>query len=166
LSRDHHVALVVAASLQRADRDGLEAAARRFVDFLNGHELSHLVLEESVLLPAVPDDATGPGLARRVLDDHTYLRAALERLRRAHEPPDLEFLHDVGARLRDHVRMEERELFPYLERTLDPAALEEIGARLAGEPGDGPADVSGASSTRSSPAMLRRCLRSPTRMSS
>jgi len=141
LSRDDHVALVVAAELRRADHDGLEAAAARFLDFLADHELSHFALEEPVLLPAVPDGDVGRRLAQRVLDDHAYLRGALERVRRSDAAWDLEFLHAVGARLRDHVRMEERELFPYLERTLDAATLDEIGARLAGAPDGGPIDV-------------------------
>jgi hemerythrin-like domain-containing protein len=36
----------------------------------------------------------------------------------------------VGGRLREHVRVEERELFPLLEESLEPATLEEIGTRL------------------------------------
>jgi ketosteroid isomerase-like protein len=141
LSRDHHVALVVAAVLERADREGIDAAAARFVEFLTAHELSHFAQEEALLLPAVGDDDTGRALVARVLDDHAYLRDALERLRRADAPKDLGFVHEVGARLRAHVRMEEREFFPYLERTLDPAALEEIGSRLAAEPADDPGEV-------------------------
>jgi hypothetical protein len=40
---------------------------------------------------------------------------------------ELKFLTKWGARLRAHVQMEERELFPYIECSLDPAALDEIG---------------------------------------
>jgi hemerythrin-like domain-containing protein len=130
LSRDHHRALVIAADLQRAEPDRAGDVAARFVEFLAGHELSHFALEESVLLPGVPDNDIGRGLVKRVLDDHTDLRRAWQRLRDAEDPPAVELLHAVGARLRDHVRMEERELFPYLEQSLDPATLAELGARL------------------------------------
>lgn len=129
LSRDHHHALVIATALQRADQQRAGEVAARFAEFLSHHELSHFALEESVLLPAVPDEA-GRVLAERVLDDHAYLRAAWQRLRDQGAHPDLDFLHAVGRRLRDHVRMEERELFPYLEESLDTAALAELGARL------------------------------------
>ena len=37
--------------------------------------------------------------------------------------------------LRAHVQMEERELFPYLERTLEPAELDRIGAMLVPDAG-------------------------------
>lgn len=141
LSRDHHHALVIASALQRADSDRLEEVAARFVEFLSAHELSHFALEESVLLPAVPDEDRGRALVARVLADHAYLRGAWRRLRDADDPPDLELLRAVGARLHDHVRTEERELFPYLEESLDQATLAEIGARLLAEPPTEPAVV-------------------------
>jgi arsenate reductase-like glutaredoxin family protein len=36
-------------------------------------------------------------------------------------------------RLREHVQLEEYELFSYLEQALDPAVLQHIGDRLTGE---------------------------------
>jgi len=141
LSRDHHHALVIATALERADPDRAGEVAARFVEFLSHHELSHFALEESVLLPVVPGEDTGRALVERLLADHAYLRGAWQRLRDSHDPPDLEFLRAVGARLRDHVRMEERELFPYLEQSLDPGTLDEVGARLLAGPPSEPAVV-------------------------
>jgi hemerythrin-like domain-containing protein len=131
LSRDHHLALVVARELSRATPDQADTAATRFQQFLAQHELAHFALEETLLLPALPDEQQGRALARRVRDDHDYLRAATRHLQRSPQAASVEFLHALGVRLRAHVQMEERELFPYLERTLDPAALEQIGAQLA-----------------------------------
>ncbi len=37
----------------------------------------------------------------------------------------------VGARLRSHVQLEERELFPRLETSLDEASLAQLGKRIA-----------------------------------
>jgi hypothetical protein len=116
--------------LQRADQGRADQVAGHFVEFLSRYELTHFALEESVLLPAVPHEDRGRALVNRVLDDHAYLRGAWQRLRDADEPPEPEFLHAVGARLHDHVRMEERELFPYLEESLEAATLAEIGSRL------------------------------------
>ncbi len=104
--------------------------AQRFVEFLEGHELAHFAVEESVLLPAVADEEPGPELARRVLDDHAFLRDALRRLRQSENEPEDQYLHELGSRLRAHVQMEERELFPYLEELLSESALQEIGSRL------------------------------------
>jgi hemerythrin-like domain-containing protein len=141
LSRDHHVALVIARELARAAEADAEAAQARFVRFLGEHELAHFALEESVLLPALREEPSGPELARRMLEDHEWLRAAMRRLRGSADAASVEYLHAVGKRLRGHVQMEERELFPYLEEVLDAAALEEIGSQLAREPDVGPAGV-------------------------
>jgi hemerythrin-like domain-containing protein len=133
LSRDHHRALVIARELGRASSENAAAVARRFVEFLKGHELAHFALEEAVLLPALPEQAPGPGLAQRVHDDHAFLRQAMERL--GSSEADVEFLHTVGRRLREHVQMEERELFPYLEESLSAVELESVGARIEAFPG-------------------------------
>jgi hemerythrin-like domain-containing protein len=133
LSRDHHVALVVARDLFRASEDDARAVAERFVRFLAGHELAHFALEERMLLPAMPAEPRARQLQEQVRADHEDLRAALRQLQEARNAPSVGFLHDIGRRLRAHVQVEEREVFPYIERTLDPAALERLGARLARE---------------------------------
>jgi hemerythrin-like domain-containing protein len=136
LSRDHHVALVVARALARASSRDVDAAAARYIEFLAGHELTHFAVEESVLLPAVPACARGQALASQVRADHRELREALARLQGGEPPATVPVLHELGARLRAHVLLEERELFPYLERTLDDAALADLGARLAHDLGE------------------------------
>jgi len=132
LSRDHHLALVVAMRLSRSGENDAAQVAERFLRFLAEHELGHFGLEESVLLPAVPETERGRALVKRVIEDHEYLRDAGRRVRRAGDAPSIVFLHDVGSRLRAHVQMEERELFPYLEASLDRSELEDIGAKLVG----------------------------------
>lgn len=42
----------------------------------------------------------------------------------------IELAHSLGARLRAHVQLEERKLFPYLEESLDPATLAQIGVQI------------------------------------
>ena len=130
LSRDHHHALVVARQLYRARPQDAETAAERFVTFLAGHELAHFELEERVLLPALPDAPAAKELARTTRDQHARLRAAARRLQDRRDPPELAVLHEAGELLRDHVRMEEQELFPLVEESLDEAALEALGRRL------------------------------------
>lgn len=122
---------MVARELSQAAPDNATKAAEQFVRFLARHELEHFALEEAVLLPALPGDEKGRSLERRVREDHQYLREALERLRERADPPGAEILHEIGARLRDHVRLEERQLFPHLEQSLEAAELERIGTKLA-----------------------------------
>ena len=129
LSRDHHHALVVARDLTRANAEIAAATAERFVEFLAHHERAHFDLEEAVLLPLMPSSAPAAELAQRMVDDHAWLREAMRRLQ-ADRSPEVDALRSVGQRLREHVQMEERELFPYLERVLGEDELKAIGARL------------------------------------
>ncbi len=131
LSRDHHYALVVASALTRADQQTARSSALLFADFVLEHVDGHFAIEESLLLPALPHDDAGRHLAGRVLDDHRYLRKAATELRRAHDEPNIDYLRALGARLRSHVQLEERELFPRLETALDEASLAQLGERIA-----------------------------------
>lgn len=121
-------------TLTRAGDATAQSAAMLFADFISEHEARHFALEESLLLPALPPGERGRLLSERVLADHRYLRYAAEQLRLGGAQPTTERLHSLGARLRAHVQLEERELFPYLEQSLDPTTLERIGAQLEASP--------------------------------
>jgi hypothetical protein len=72
----------------------------------------------------------------RVLVDHVELRRRAADLQQAARPA-LENLHVLGQRLREHIRHEERVLFPLVEAALPPAELTELAAALerAAHPG-------------------------------
>jgi hemerythrin-like domain-containing protein len=130
LSRDHHHALVIASAMTRAGSGTADSSARLFADFILEHEARHFELEEVLLLPELPDDGEPAELAERVREDHEHLRAAARRFREPSTSPELDAVHAVGARLRAHVQLEERQLFPYLEQHLTPDRLDRIGAEL------------------------------------
>ena len=127
LSRDHHQVLFVAMKLKRAeDLEPRDAALRLFAS----GEINHFEIEERVLLPAwlakAPDG--GERMARRVLDEHAALRSAARRL----EGADVAVadLRELGILLERHVRYEERELFPAIERDLPADDLRAVGEEL------------------------------------
>ena len=129
LSHDHHQALFVAQTLRRADGDDAEESRAAFRAFWRDAGERHFEVEEQVLLPAFAEvgRAHDP-LVLRALGDHVELRC---RARRAFADgdPDVEELVALGTRLSEHVRLEERELFPLIEATLSAERL----ATLAGE---------------------------------
>ena len=125
LSRDHHHALDAARRLRRADEDTLPEAVAHFETFFATRGSRHFEVEEEVLLPALPaSDAHWAQLSRRVLDDHADLRA------RGADVPDVAAAHELGLRLHDHVRFEERELFEVLEQRLGADGLERLAQEL------------------------------------
>jgi hemerythrin-like domain-containing protein len=134
LSRDHHGALNAALKLRRADEGTAAEAAEHFRLFWREHGQRHFEIEEAVLLPgfaARGGDPRDPVVAR-VLTDHVEIRA---RARGLGTNPALADLNELGETLARHVRLEEDELFPLIERTLDPNALAALGEELEQEDG-------------------------------
>lgn len=118
LSDDHHQALVLARRVRRAvDAGAADAALRATVDQAWASHLGpHFAVEERWLLPAL-EDAGEPALAARTRAEHVALRGHLDAGR----------LGAFADLLRDHVRFEERTLFPACEARLPPAVLDAVG---------------------------------------
>lgn len=133
LSHDHHHALVVARSLRRAhDSASAETARRDFVGYWHAAGSSHFELEEQVLLPAFGEyaDLQQP-LVLRMLSEHDEIRRSAARLANGDAVPVAELVA-LGTTLAEHVRMEERELFPLIEATLPPDRLASLAGALHG----------------------------------
>jgi hemerythrin-like domain-containing protein len=127
LSRDHHRALVEAQRLRRAADAGQAAAA--FIEFFREKGEHHFEIEEQVLLPRWAALGTvDAAAAARLSAEHLSIRAAVLGLERE---PTLDAAHALGAELDAHVRFEERELFPLIERDLDDEALAVLARAVA-----------------------------------
>lgn len=130
LSRDHHQALVVAQRLRRASDASAAEARAAFNAYWTEHGRTHFRLEEEVLLPAYAahGDAHHP-LVLRVLGDHVAIRQRAASLA-APGAIGLEALHELGGRLAEHVRLEERELFEVIERAMPARELLAVARSL------------------------------------
>ena len=127
LSRDHFTALRAAKAVREATEP--EAAAAAFGEFWEA-ESEHFRREEEILLPTWAANAEPDRDALlRTLTDHLHIRAQAMRL--ADGRLSLEEMHDLGLRLHDHVRFEERHLFPMIEQALSADQLRRLGAALA-----------------------------------
>ncbi|HZJ09884.1 MAG TPA: hemerythrin domain-containing protein [Trueperaceae bacterium] len=139
LSRDHHQALVIARRLRHANRDTAAETAAAFLQFWHTHGLRHFREEEEILLPAYAEhgDPEHP-LVARVLVDHVVIRRGARRLETAGaaSPADL---RELGERLTDHVRLEERQLFPLIEEAMPAEAATALAEALAETEGAPPA---------------------------
>jgi hemerythrin-like domain-containing protein len=117
LSREHYFALSLAKVCERTALSGdeklvIETCLKVLQAYENQLE-PHFQFEESSLLPLLRSIETQP-LVQRTLADHYQLRALLNGIRQN----DAESLRSFGKHLADHVRFEERELFPLLEDLL------------------------------------------------
>jgi hemerythrin-like domain-containing protein len=142
LSQHHHFALIQALEMRRAAEASagkrnaaVERQAAKFVAFWHKTGQKHFREEEEVLLPAyarhtrLDQDAA----VMRVLADHAEIRGAVrdfeERLA-AKVPIQAEVMAHFAKLLHDHVRFEENELFPRIERALGEEHLNAMGLGL------------------------------------
>lgn len=136
LSRDHHQILVICAHVDVALDEGTEVfepeeAAADLARAWTGDLPAHFREEEAVLLPALarrrPAGEVEPVPILR--DDHAWLRGRLDDLVDAVAAGEAaaELAGEVAHRLRRHVTLEERRLFPNLEALLDEDELKALG---------------------------------------
>lgn len=127
LSRDHLKGLLAAKRLRNAT-DTAEAA-QDFLEFWEAEGRQHFRVEEEVLLPgwALHSPVDRVAVAR-MLEEHLEIRRGA--LRAAAAEASLEELRELGQLLDNHVRFEERELFPMIERTLEPADLDRLAIAI------------------------------------
>jgi hemerythrin-like domain-containing protein len=123
LSRGHHQGLFVALRLRRATPASAADARRAFIEFWQTEGRQHFRVEEELLLPAYARHrpVSEPAVVR-VLIDHVDLRRRAAELE-AGESPSLTDVHELGERLEQHIRHEERVLFPAIEAALPDTEL-------------------------------------------
>lgn len=122
--------LFVAQTLRRATEETAGEARSAALGYWDEHGRGHFRLEEEVLLPAF--GAHGDPhhrLVARVLCDHVSLRGRFDRLG-LNPVASVTALRELGVELADHVRLEERELFPLIEKTLPASDLAVVAAAL------------------------------------
>jgi hemerythrin-like domain-containing protein len=131
LSREHMGGLIQARSLRQTadlDREDRVRAIAEFVDAWRSEIRPHFDDEERLLLPLVCSSA----LRDRLLDEHATLRGLAERCEREPEvaASDAELVRQLGVKLHDHIRWEEREFFEAVQRD-HPEALAALVSEAA-----------------------------------
>jgi hemerythrin-like domain-containing protein len=130
LSRDHQHGLAVALQLRRATAETGPMAGAAFVAFWEEEGQRHFRAEEEVLLPLATRRVPAAHEAVvRVLVEHVDIRRRAAELART-PLAELDDLHELGDRLHQHIRYEERVLFPLIERTLPEEELSAVADAL------------------------------------
>ncbi len=131
LSWEHHDGLVVALRVKK----GLERAAdhgeiaRYVLHIWDTLLVGHFRQEEATLVEPLQKSEEGRQLAERFLREHEQFRDLVEKVRR--EETDLNHhLEAFAELLTNHIRFEEKEVFPAVERQATPEELRNIGTYL------------------------------------
>jgi iron-sulfur cluster repair protein YtfE (RIC family) len=130
LSEDHHHELVQARRLLEAaggDAHARLRAATAYVELFFAETVVHFRREEETVFPLYArHPAANAELLDRVLREHMELHGLARALRAEVAAGDIsgETLEALGALLRAHVRLEERELFEEIQRVVPAGELD------------------------------------------
>lgn len=126
LSREHHEGLLFVWKIRQGLKNGTDVSlVGRFVQwFWEAHLDHHFKQEEQVLLPLLPGDA----LLTRMQDEHQEIEALLHINQSI---PDRALLEQIAQLVNDHIRFEERELFPHIEQSVTEEVLNRVAAAFA-----------------------------------
>lgn len=148
LTHDHHHALAQARRLRLAaglPSDQRTEAARGFLAFFRSELVPHFREEEELLFPLVVEAGGWPPEDLvQVLVEHVEIHALVGRVQAgvdAGAVPEPVLLELTGL-LENHIRLEERDLFPLIERVVPPPVLH--GVSLAPRHRASPADAGSA----------------------
>jgi len=135
LSREHHTALILAQLLKEnapeykglpVDTEGKIAYA---VNIFKNSLQDHFAKEESVLEKIRKDDIELIKLAEEIKAEHLQLTQMFLGLESSTIPK--QSMHELGITLEEHIRKEERVLFPMIESKCSETEFEEISLLLA-----------------------------------
>lgn len=131
LSHDHHHALAQARRLKDAavqDDAHRRNAAGDLVNFYLGNALRHFHEEEELFFAPLVDHPDARELILRAVSDHLRLHALLRTVKRQLSTGDVEPgpLEQISQLFTEHVRFEEQELFPLIERLIPERDLVDL----------------------------------------
>lgn len=135
LSRQHHNGLLCClllhkGLLKQADLDVMQEFIQQFWYKDLQH---HFGLEEECLSPFVNHFEVLNGPIRRMLDEHHDIRSLINSIAL---DASYQGIQELSDRLEQHIRFEERELFPLVEQTITTEQMTAIGKILAHEADD------------------------------
>lgn len=122
LSREHHDGLLFAWKIKQglANDTPVETLCNYTRWFWSNHIKPHFKDEEKVLVKFLPADNL---FVQQMIKEHTQIRDLVISL---DKKPDANSLKQLSEFINNHIRFEERELFPYAEKTLNPEQLNEV----------------------------------------
>ncbi|HEY5367939.1 MAG TPA: hemerythrin domain-containing protein [Hanamia sp.] len=130
-SRDHHASLLFCWKIRQGVKHHIDID--RMLDYLRyfwtKHFAPHFGEEEAFLFAPLKDDKV-----LKAMDDHKSIKESIEALHATKLHGTEEKLLELADMVDEHVRYEERILFPHLESTLSHEQLKHIGTQISDEP--------------------------------
>lgn len=130
LSKDHHDGLLFAWKIKQGFKNG--ADIKLIVEYVQwfwkNHLQEHFREEEQILAPHLP---AANELVKQMMDEHQEIESMVHINANI---ADETLLLNLAQAIDDHIRFEERQLFPYAEKTIPEKELNLIYEQLLKEP--------------------------------
>jgi len=126
LSREHHEGLLFVWKIRRGCHLKIEnKRIYQFISWFWDADLkAHFFKEEEILAHVCPPDSE---LLQQMLAEHKNIRRQVEELS---ESSDYAAFEILASSVNDHIRFEERQLFPAIENAATKAQLLQVGESL------------------------------------
>ena len=125
-SHEHHHGLIFAVRLKKAHQADPETLKNYIKDFWENSLAAHFENEEKLFSEYISDVE----LKQRFLTEHKQIRALYREIIMDDSASITEKAKKFGQLINDHIRFEERILFPWLQENLAKDKLKHIGASL------------------------------------
>ena len=127
LSREHHFSLLFCWKIRQGLKsDVAMERIRKYVQyFWQRHLQPHFGEEENIFFAPIEDR-----LVQRAINEHKHIKQQIEDLAHYSKNSERKSLAKIADMVYEHVRYEERDLFPHLERKLSKEQLENIGEQI------------------------------------
>ncbi len=131
LSKDHHAGLLFCWKIRQGVKYHIETDRMiKYVKyFWDHHFASHFKEEEQFLFAPLKDKEV-----QKALDDHQKIKIFVDKIAVSGMESEDDVLLELADTVDDHIRYEERILFPHLQEELSDEQLEKIGEQIVNEP--------------------------------
>ncbi|MEO9021904.1 MAG: hemerythrin domain-containing protein [Ginsengibacter sp.] len=131
LSQDHHASLLFCWKLRQGIKRHADIGRmiKYVLYFREQHITPHFKEEEDILFTVVTDD-----MVQRAIDDHQKIKSLIQELENTDAKGCTNILTVIADTVDEHVRYEERILFPHLEEMISDEQLEMMGNQISDEP--------------------------------
>ena len=127
LSREHHEGLLYGWKIKQGISFGTEVKVMADYTswFWDNHLKQHFMAEEAAFSQKL---FANDDMVERMKEEHQEIEGLIHINENI---ADINLLKQLSEKLNDHIRFEERELFPYVEQKISTQELDEIAAQLA-----------------------------------
>lgn len=125
-SHEHQHGLVFCTRLNKSNQTDANTLRAFVTDFWEKELLNHFRQEEKLLLPIL----YGTEIGKQFISEHEQIKTMVQCIKNSNNKSVFDNAITLSKVINDHIRFEERTLFPWIEKALTPKNLDALGKEL------------------------------------